>query len=95
LFEVIVSPRSSSTDKQRRGPFRARSRQTVAPPASAPSLEYVSEVKVTRLTGRTRSRRDLQPEIDRTTYSCQCGFVFQAAVLTSVACPHCGDSQAW
>jgi hypothetical protein len=28
-------------------------------------------------------------------YSCGCGFVFQAAVSTSVGCPHCGGSQAW
>jgi hypothetical protein len=28
-------------------------------------------------------------------YSCECGFVFQATVSTSVGCPHCGGSQAW
>jgi hypothetical protein len=28
-------------------------------------------------------------------YSCGCGFQFQAAVSTSVGCPHCGDTQAW
>ena len=32
---------------------------------------------------------------DRATYACACGYVFAAAVCTSVACPHCGDAQAW
>jgi hypothetical protein len=43
----------------------------------------------------TRTRR-LEPATeDEAMYSCGCGFVFQAAVSTSVGCPHCGDSQAW
>jgi hypothetical protein len=32
---------------------------------------------------------------DLAAYSCQCGYLFQAAVSTTVACPHCGTSQAW
>lgn len=32
---------------------------------------------------------------DRALYSCGCGFVFAQEVSTSVACPHCGDTQAW
>jgi hypothetical protein len=32
---------------------------------------------------------------DQAMYSCECGFIFQAAVSTSVGCPHCGGSQAW
>jgi hypothetical protein len=32
---------------------------------------------------------------DRAQYTCTCGFVFQADVSTSVACPHCGSAQAW
>jgi predicted Zn-ribbon and HTH transcriptional regulator len=28
-------------------------------------------------------------------YTCTCGYVFQAKVSTSVACPHCGAGQAW
>jgi hypothetical protein len=90
-----VTSRSTTTDKLRRGPFRAR-RQNVE--GSAPvQLALNPEVKVTRVTSRPQSRRAAQPEaeFDRTTYSCGCGFVFQAAVSTSVACPHCGDAQAW
>jgi hypothetical protein len=32
---------------------------------------------------------------DRAQYACTCGYVFQADVSTSVACPHCGTAQAW
>ncbi len=28
-------------------------------------------------------------------YGCCCGFQFEAAVNTSVRCPHCGSGQAW
>jgi hypothetical protein len=43
-----------------------------------------------------RAKRRLEPATeDQAMYSCECGFVFQAAVSTSVGCPHCGGSQAW
>jgi hypothetical protein len=32
---------------------------------------------------------------DAATYACECGYVFTAAVTTSVGCPHCGTDQAW
>jgi hypothetical protein len=32
---------------------------------------------------------------DQATYTCSCGFHFEAPVSTSVACPHCGSGQAW
>jgi hypothetical protein len=32
---------------------------------------------------------------DRAVYTCQCGYVFEAPVSTSVGCPHCGSTQAW
>jgi hypothetical protein len=32
---------------------------------------------------------------DLACYACQCGYVFAAAVSTTVECPHCGASQAW
>jgi hypothetical protein len=32
---------------------------------------------------------------DRAQYACVCGYVFQADVSTSVACPNCGAAQAW
>jgi hypothetical protein len=33
--------------------------------------------------------------LDSASYTCGCGCVFAAAVTTTVACPHCGDAQAW
>jgi hypothetical protein len=45
---------------------------------------------------RLIAERRLEPATeDQAMYSCECGFIFQAAVLTSVGCPHCGSSQAW
>jgi hypothetical protein len=41
-----------------------------------------------------RHRASVAPE-DTAHYACSCGFQFQAAVTTSVACPHCGCAQAW
>ncbi len=32
---------------------------------------------------------------DLACYACQCGYVFAAAVSTTVECPHCGTPQAW
>jgi hypothetical protein len=32
---------------------------------------------------------------DTETHACGCGYVFEAPVSTSVACPHCGSGQAW
>jgi hypothetical protein len=44
--------------------------------------------------GRERNKRANVSE-DAATYSCSCGYVFKAAVTTSVGCPHCGTAQAW
>ena len=35
------------------------------------------------------------PPQDQALYTCQCGYVFEAMVSTSVDCPHCGSGQAW
>ncbi len=35
------------------------------------------------------------PVQDNALYNCHCGYVFEAAVSTSVDCPHCGGGQAW
>jgi hypothetical protein len=40
-------------------------------------------------------RRELGAPQDEALYTCGCGFVFEAPVSTSVACPLCGDTQAW
>jgi hypothetical protein len=44
--------------------------------------------------GRERNKRANVSQ-DAALYSCACGYVFKAAVTTSVGCPHCGSAQAW
>lgn len=39
--------------------------------------------------------RDAGGPQDLAAYRCSCGFVFEAAVSTTVGCPHCGGTQAW
>jgi hypothetical protein len=39
--------------------------------------------------------RDAGGPIDRASYSCACGLLFEAKVSTTVVCPHCGAGQAW
>ena len=60
-----------------------------APPPAAPAPEGAEDQREER-----RARASGGP-IDRACYSCTCGYVFDAAVSTSVACPHCGTGQAW
>jgi hypothetical protein len=43
---------------------------------------------------QARERAAGGPE-DRAAYTCECGCVFEAAVSTTVGCPHCGGTQAW
>jgi hypothetical protein len=33
--------------------------------------------------------------LDHASYACQCGYVFEADVSTTVECPHCAAPQAW
>lgn len=42
----------------------------------------------------SRKRTGGPPE-DTAVYTCQCGFVFEEQVSTTVGCPHCGHTQAW
>jgi rubrerythrin len=46
------------------------------------------------LADERRARESGGPE-DRAMYTCSCGYVFEAKVSTSVACPNCGAGQAW
>jgi hypothetical protein len=70
-------------------PRRTRQTDHRRPPAvSEPSAEPDD------LADERRLRQSGGPH-DRATYACTCGYVFDAAVSTSVACPHCGTGQAW
>jgi len=39
--------------------------------------------------------RDAGGPMDTALYTCGCGYLFSAAVSTTVSCPHCGTGQAW
>ncbi|HTU78846.1 MAG TPA: hypothetical protein VMF09_08825 [Solirubrobacteraceae bacterium] len=39
--------------------------------------------------------REAGGPLDRASYACACGYLFDASVSTSVVCPHCGADQAW
>ena len=81
-MRVRVKPR---TDVQ---PRRTRETDHRRPPAAA------GQAPVERLADERRLRQSGGPH-DHATYACTCGYVFDAAVSTSVACPHCGTGQAW
>ncbi len=42
-----------------------------------------------------RRVRESGGPLDHASYACQCGYVFQADVSTTVECPHCHVAQAW
>jgi hypothetical protein len=58
----------------------------LSPPPPAPAPQPSSP--------QARERAAGGPE-DRAAYRCSCGYVFEAAVSTTVGCPHCGGTQAW
>jgi hypothetical protein len=81
-MRVRVKPR---TDVQ---PRRTRETDHRRPPAVAepPAPDGLADERRLRQSGGPH---------DHATYACTCGYVFDAAVSTSVACPHCGTGQAW
>jgi hypothetical protein len=86
-----VRPNRNTTEPRRRtGVLRrphAPGRDEPAPPPAPP-------VNEDDLADERRARESGGPE-DRAMYTCSCGYVFQAEVSTTVACPHCGTGQAW
>jgi hypothetical protein len=67
----------------------ASGREEQAQPGGTRPPTYAGQPRVP---GRERRSG---PSEDRSIYTCQCGYVFQALVSTSVGCPHCGSTQAW
>ncbi|MHB8242141.1 MAG: hypothetical protein ACYDHN_09135 [Solirubrobacteraceae bacterium] len=74
---------------ERRRP-RRRGAQLVpqALPAGAQFLPRACDPAVERV-------REAGGPVDKASYSCQCGYLFSAAVSATVVCPHCGADQAW
>jgi hypothetical protein len=88
----VRSNRQSET-RHRGGPSRRRSLLRREPPAPVAEPEPAAEAE-DDLTDERRLRASGGPN-DRAQYTCGCGFVWEADVSASVACPHCGASQAW
>jgi rubrerythrin len=42
-----------------------------------------------------RRVRESGGPLDHASYVCECGYVFEADVSTTVSCPHCSAPQAW
>jgi hypothetical protein len=78
---------------------RRRSRAPEPAPRRDPAaLEREAPADSSRLRiddGDVRRAREAGGPLDRASYNCSCGMQFDAAVSTSVACPHCGTEQAW
>jgi hypothetical protein len=83
LLHPLGEPRHSR--RHRRG--RAAVTGDPAPHASDPAVGR-SDPAVERV-------REAGGPVDRASYTCACGYLFSAAVSTTVNCPHCGAGQAW
>jgi hypothetical protein len=81
-----TEPRRRSGATRRPTPFR---RDPAAPSEVDPEPAPVDDL------ADERRLRDSGGPHDRAQYTCACGFLWHADVSASVACPHCGASQAW
>ncbi|HLB22206.1 MAG TPA: hypothetical protein VK605_08835 [Solirubrobacteraceae bacterium] len=72
--------------ERRRARADQHRRASIRPAPSAPAR--VADLAVARV-------RSAGGPLDEASYACSCGFVFRAAVSTTVDCPHCHCQQAW
>lgn len=79
---MTVRTRPARLTTRPRARRRAGRHVAIVPVEPAPALPQARE-------------RDSGGPQDRAAYRCSCGYVFEAAVSTTVGCPHCGGTQAW
>ena len=84
LLHPLAERHSRRRRPTRRGGVSLHKRQVVEP-AFTPEPRDVAVERVRAAGG----------PLDQASYTCQCGYLFAAPVTTTVACPHCGTSQAW
>jgi hypothetical protein len=90
-----VRSNRQSEKRHRGGTLRRGSLVRREPPAApAAEPEPAGSPDEDELFDERRLRASGGPN-DRAQYACACGFVWEADVSASVACPHCGASQAW
>lgn len=77
-------------------PHRLRTRPRIGRRATrretSAGLDVVQQLQPPAPQARERAAGGPQ---DLAAYCCSCGYVFEAAVSTTVGCPHCGGTQAW
>jgi len=85
--------------ERRRAHRRASdARASAAPPtpatseATAPASEAAPPPELDLAAARVR---EAGGPLDRASYACACGYLFEATVSTGVTCPHCGAAQVW
>ena len=88
-----VRSNRQSEKRHRGGPTRRSSLVRREPPAPPAEPEPGNQDE-DDLFDERRLRASGGPN-DRAHYACACGFVWEADVSASVACPHCGADQAW
>jgi hypothetical protein len=93
MMTVMTRSTTGALLRRRRDGRPARAAEPHKVHAPAPGVDPASGRTSTITAARIARRLDL-PQ-DSATYACRCGYVFEAAVSTSVGCPYCGDSQAW
>jgi rubrerythrin len=82
----VLSNRKSESRRRGRSARRSRHSTHAEPVAPAREAEDLADERRLRESGGPH---------DRAMYTCSCGYVFEADVTTSVACPNCGTAQAW
>jgi hypothetical protein len=96
-------PERRSGDRRGR-PRRSERRQRAGDGfAEAPAAERRPLLKAPPATATSHGACDPAVEkvrraggpLDEAVYTCACGYLFSAAVSTTVRCPHCGTGQAW
>lgn len=97
---VLARTKSGVGRIRRQGPLGmargdARSAEAASTTGAAPTTSASTRSTIGVAGCHPGRRREAGSCEDNAIYSCECGFVFQAAVSTSVDCPHCGSSQAW
>jgi hypothetical protein len=97
----LLRPLRERDGQRRRGHDHAAQQRAARTPA-APASEAAAAAEPAP--GR-RAAGGCDPAVDRVRqaggpidtalYTCCCGYLFSAAVSTTVSCPHCGTGQAW
>ena len=88
---IVRAKRGKNTTWQRRGRRADHSGEQSGPSSEPFEAELPPEL---RDPSRARSRQ-AGPSQDTAVYNCECGYVFEQHVSTTVGCPHCGQAQAW